>query len=244
MVKLLLQQSRQHCLKAFPCLLLMFFSMAHQSNSQSPATATAPAAASAAKANPAGSSISSQAGGPLQTADAPVISPVTQAYVLQPADAVQISVFNEPDLSVTVRLSADGTIMYPLIGRVALSGLTVQQAQDIITRKLGEDYLVNPQVTMTVMDYTKKYFTVLGQVAKPGPYEIPAEGRVTLLQAVGMAGGFTRIANASHITIKRKTGDKQYKIIKTDAKKLVKDGSADDLQIQGGDTITVPESWF
>jgi len=174
----------------------------------------------------------------------PAISPVSTAYVLHPADAVVISVFNEPDLSISVRLNSDGTIMFPLIGRVELSNLTVQQAQDLITKKLGQDYLVNPQVTMTVVDYTKKFFTVLGQVAHPGPYEIAAEGKVTLLQAIGMAGGFTRIANPGHVTIKRMTADKQYKIIKADANKIQREGGANEVQIQAGDTITVPESWF
>ena len=172
------------------------------------------------------------------------LSALTLAYVLQTSDAIQIYVFNEPDLSVTVRLNADGTIMFPLIGRVPLSGLTVQQAQDLIAKKLGTDYLVNPQVTVTVIDYTKKYFTVLGQVAKPGSYEIPEDGKITLLQAIGMAGGFTRIADPAHLVIKRVTGDKQNKIIKVNVKKLAREDSAEGYPIQAGDTVTVPESWF
>jgi polysaccharide export outer membrane protein len=172
------------------------------------------------------------------------MSALTLAYALQTSDAIQINVFNEPDLSVTVRLNADGTIMFPLVGRVALSGLTVQQAQDLIAKKLGADYLVNPQVTLTVIDYTKKYFTVLGQVAKPGSYEIPEDGKITLLQAIGMAGGFTRIADPAHLVIKRVTGDKQNKIIKVNVKKLAREDSAEGYPIQAGDTVTVPESWF
>ena len=134
--------------------------------------------------------------------------------------------------------------MIPLIGRIALSGLTLQKAQDLITRKLGADYLVNPMVTVTVVSYTKKFFTVLGQVARPGPYEIPPEDKVTLLQAIGMGGGFTRIANTRHIIVKRVLGNKQYKIINVDATKLGEDIGTEELQIQAGDTITVPESWY
>jgi len=240
MINLRLQRNRWNWIKAIPGLFLLIFGL--HLHSQIPVgKANSPAQSSAQ--TPSNAPASSKVG-VAQQPEAPVVSPVTGAYVLHPADAIQISVFNEPDLSVSVRLNADGTIMYPLIGRVDLSTLTVQQAQDLITRKLGDDYLVNPQVTITVIDYTKKYFTVLGQVAKPGPYEIPAEGKVTLLQAIGMAGGFTRIANPSQVIIKRVVGDKQYKIIKSDAKKLGREGVADEVQIQAGDTITVPESWF
>ena len=188
-------------------------------------------------------------GRPAQTTAAPlaaeasIVSVVSSAYVLQPSDAIQVSVFNEPDLSVTVRLNGDGTVMIPLLGRLTLANLNLQQVQDLITQKLGADYLVNPQVMVAVVDHVKRYFTLLGQVSHPGPYEIPPEGKVTFMQAIGMGGGFTRIANTGHVTVKRVIGNKRYKIFTVNANKLGH-GDSEDFEIQVGDMITVPESWF
>ena len=241
MIKYPIHQHRRHSLKAIVSLCMPLIFLGLHLNAQVPIekAADAPAAPSRGGAN-AGAN---PAAAPART-ETPVISPLTSEYVLQPSDAVQIVVFREADLSIAVRLNADGSIMYPLIGRVELAGLTVQKAQDLITKRLGADYLVNPQVTMTVIDYTKKYFTVLGQVARPGSYEIPADGKVTLLQAIGMAGGFTRMADPGHVLIKRVIENKQHKIIKANAKKLAQQDSQDGFPLQAGDTVTVPESWF
>ena len=165
-------------------------------------------------------------------------------YVIQPSDVVQISVYREPDLTSVVRLAADGSITFPLIGRVVLSGLTVQQAQDLLAQKLGADYLVNPQVMVTIAEYTKRHFTILGQVQKPGAFDLPVDGKLTILQAVGMAGGFTRIASPSRIVVKRLTKDKKEVVIKVNVAKLANKTSDEEFFIQEGDAITVPESYF
>jgi len=165
-------------------------------------------------------------------------------YVLRPSDAVQISVYREQDLAIAARLAADGSITFPLIGRVVLSGLNIEQAQELLVRKLGEDYLVNPQVMVTVVEYTRQHFTLLGQVQKPGAYDLPVEGKMTLLQAVGAAGGFTRVANPNRITVKRVGKDKKEEVIKVNASKQAEKTAEDAFFIQEGDTITVPESWF
>ena len=165
-------------------------------------------------------------------------------YVLQPSDVIQISVYRQPDLTTAVRLAADGSITFPLIGRVVLSGLIVQQAQDLLAAKLGADYLVNPQVMIVVVEYTKKHFTILGQVQRPGAYDLPVEGKLSLLQAVGLAGGFTRIASPSRIVVKRMMKDKKEKVIKIDAAKMANKTSDEECFIQEGDAITVPESYF
>lgn len=165
-------------------------------------------------------------------------------YVLRPSDVIQITVYREPDLASAVRLAADGGITFPLIGRVVLAGLTVQQAQDILVQKLGSDFLVNPEVMLTVVEYTKRHFTVLGQVQKPGSYDLPVEGNLTLLQAVGLAGGFTRIARPSRIEVKRMTKDKKETTMRVNATKLANKTSDEGVLIEEGDIITVPESWL
>ena len=124
-------------------------------------------------------------------------------YRLSANDLVEIRVFQEPDLDSRVRIGGDGSVTLPLVGTVALGGKTVNEAADYLRQKYDERFLVNPQLTVTVTDFSKKRFTVLGQVQTPGSYSMPDNEPVTLLQAIGMAGGYTRIAEPSNITVKR-----------------------------------------
>ncbi len=111
--------------------------------------------------------------------------------------------FQEDDLDCVLRVSKDGTITFPLIGRVVIGGKTPQDAALAIKALLAKDYLVNPQVNVTVTEYAKRLFTVLGQVQRPGSYDLPDRDPLTLIQAIGMAGGYTRIADPGKITLKR-----------------------------------------
>ncbi|HEV7406338.1 MAG TPA: polysaccharide biosynthesis/export family protein [Chthoniobacteraceae bacterium] len=166
-----------------------------------------------------------------------------ETYSLAPNDMVDIRVFQEDDLSSKLRISPKGTINFPLIGVVTIGGLTPQEAANLIRRALDKDYLVNPQVSVTVLEYGKRRFTVLGQVGKPGSYDMPEREGVTLLDAIAMAGGYTRIADASKITVRRK-GDGKENILKLNAKSMAKDERVSTFQVQPGDIITVAESIF
>ena len=165
------------------------------------------------------------------------------SYVLSPNDAVQIDVFQEDDLRTNTVISKDGTINFPLLNSVKIGGLTQAQARDLITDKLRADFLVNPQVSFAVTRFASKRFTMLGQVGRPGTFELPAQESIDLLEAIAMAGGYTRIANASKITIKRRTGDKE-EIINVNAAKMAKNANSERVPIKPGDTITVGESIF
>lgn len=164
-------------------------------------------------------------------------------YVLSPNDLVKLSVFQEADLETTVRISKDGTTTFPLIGPVQIGGKTVQDAGRLIRDLLAKDYLVNPQVTLTVMEYAKRRFVVLGQVQRPGAYEMPDRDNVTLLQAIGMAGGYTRMADPGKITVKR-TASGRDELIKLNAKAMAKSGGQKEFEIAPGDVVTVGESIF
>jgi polysaccharide export outer membrane protein len=164
-------------------------------------------------------------------------------YRLMPNDVVQIKVFQEDDLDSTLRVSKDGTITFPLIGSVVLGGKTAQEAALIIKAALAKDYLVNPQVNVTVMEYAKRLFTVLGQVQRPGSYELPDSNPLTLIQAIGMAGGYTRIADPSKITLKR-AGDGKETVLRLNAKKMAGGGAESGFTVSSGDIITVGESIF
>lgn len=166
-----------------------------------------------------------------------------QTYVLSPNDFLELRVYQEEDLTTKFRVAKDGTVNLPLIGVVQVGGRTVDQSTRLIRELFDKDYLVNPQVTLTVVEYAKRRFTVLGQVQKPGSFEFPNEENVTLLQAVAMAGGFTRLANAGKITITRIVDGKKQTLVK-DGKAAAKDPDTQSFLIAPEDTITVAERVF
>jgi polysaccharide export outer membrane protein len=168
---------------------------------------------------------------------------VDSDYALRANDVVSISVFQEPDLTCAERIASDGTISVPLAGRVKIVGNTSIGAARVIKAALETDYLVNAQVTLTVTEATKEYFTLLGQVASPGAYPLPPSGKLGLMQAIGMAGGFTRLASAGRITVKRKVGGTEQ-LIKVDGEKLASGKISEGFDVRPGDVITVKERIF
>jgi len=170
-------------------------------------------------------------------------SAASQTYVLTPNDVVQVKVYQEDDLETKMRIAKDGTTSFPLIGTVRLGGKTVEQAAALIRDALAKDYLVNPQVTVSVVEYSKRRFTVLGQVQKPGAYEIPNEETMTLLQAIAMAGGYTRLANRGGVTITRTVGGRKTTHT-VDVKSATTDADTKPFEILADDIITIPERLF
>ena len=142
-----------------------------------------------------------------------------------------------------MRISKDGSINLPLIGTVILGGRTITDATRIVQNLLAKDYLVNPQVSIGITEYSKRRFAVLGQVKNPGYYLIPNEEKLTVLQAIAMAGGYTRIADPSKIVLKRvNTGGEQ--VIRLNAKAMARDNQSQQFEVNPDDTITVGESIF
>src|SRR5688572_18887782 len=176
------------------------------------------------------------------TSAASEAAPIASTYRLCPNDVLRVKVFQEDDLTTEIRLGKDGSATFPLLGVINLGGKTVDEAAANIRELLGKDYLVNPQVTLTVTEYAKRRFTVLGQVQKPGSYDIPSEESVTLLQAIAMAGGFGRLAVQSKVTITRTVGGKKTLIV--DVKSAANDPNIKPFEILAEDTIFVAERVF
>ncbi len=164
-------------------------------------------------------------------------------YKLSPNDLLDFRVFQEPELDGVVRVAGDGTAIFPLVGPVPVAGRTVGEATQAVAAKLHDGYLVHPQVSITVRQYAKKLFTVLGEVQKPGSYDMQGLQEITLLQAVGMAGGYTKIADPGNVTIKRVEGGAE-KVLKFNAKKMAKGTDKSSFMIKPGDVISVGESMF
>ena len=165
------------------------------------------------------------------------------SYTLLPNDMIDIRVFQEDDLQTTTRVARDGTLNFPLIGVVRVGGKTTQEAAKLLRDLLEKDYLVNPQVTVSVREYSKRTFTILGQVQRPGVYDFAENQTLTLLQAVGMAQGYTRLAEPGRITLKREVNGREA-VFKLNAKTMARDGENKAFDILPGDTITVGETIF
>ena len=164
-------------------------------------------------------------------------------YTIQPSDLVEVIVFQEEDLHSRLRVAKDGAINLPLIGNVSTTGRTAEEVAAQIRRELADGYLANPQVTVTVLSYSKRIFTVLGQVNRPGSYSLPDNNALSLVQAIGVAGGYTRLAAPKRVLIKRVVNG-QETIQRLDAESMARSAKGSALEILPGDTITVPESLF
>lgn len=132
------------------------------------------------------------------------------ARKILPNDVLLIRVLNEPDMMAEKKVSAEGKIDYFFIGEVDLNDKTIADAQKIIRDKLDADYLVNPQVYVEVKQAALQYVTVTGQVNRPGRVEIPPDHEMDIIEAIGAAGDFTRLANKRKIELRRKEGTKRY----------------------------------
>lgn len=163
---------------------------------------------------------------------------ITETYRIQPTDIVIIDVVNEPKLAgKEFRVSASGEVSYPYIGVVKAAGRTPTEVQAEIKERLEADYLVNAQVLVQVKEFRKRLVSVQGQVVRPGLVEIPAERRLSVNEAIAMAGGFTRIARTSDVQLMR-VGRSEP--IRFTAEELRNPDKA--VYLEPGDVIYIPES--
>ena len=153
---------------------------------------------------------------------------------------MQIEVYDEADLTKEVRVLTDGFISFPLLGTVKAAGLSVGELERELTHLLGEKYLVNPQVTVFVKEFSRVF--VFGEVKNPGSF--PIYGKMTVFEAITLAGGFTEVANPSKVKVVRNENNKEV-TLETDLTRLTKRGdTSQDYELQANDRIIVPRSFF
>jgi polysaccharide biosynthesis/export protein len=165
-------------------------------------------------------------------------------YILQASDLIRVEVFQEDGLRRDVRLSQECSITLPLVGTINLKGMTVGQANDLIQKLYDRDYLVNPQVNVTVLEYSVRTVNVLGAVTKAGAVTFPPEQSMNLLDAIAGAGGFTRLADRSRIKLTRQVADGKTEAHIVDADEIIQGQTKKDWPLQKGDVIYVPERVF
>ncbi len=163
-----------------------------------------------------------------------------QSAALGADDVIEVRVYQEKELSGLYRVGADGTISYPLIGVVKVSGLTPTELTTTLTGLLKADYLRNPQISVFVKEFNSKKVFVLGEVRKPGTFRY--EDRMTIVQAVTLAGGLKSLAAKDRLILTRVVdGDEQKFVVPF---KEISQGISKNVLLRPGDIVFVPESWL
>jgi len=165
-------------------------------------------------------------------------------YVLQPLDLLQIRFFQESDMDREVRISREDTVTLPLVGSVVLRGLTLSEAESELRVLYDRNYLVNPQVNVVVLEYSRRTVNVLGSVTAPGQIAFPQEEGLTLLDAISRAGGFTRLAERRKITLTRKLDSGKIETFTIDANDFIEGDSEERWVLETDDLIYVPERFL
>lgn len=173
----------------------------------------------------------------------PSAMPVTTAKnsTLGPGDTFEVNVYGEEDLSGKHRVAEDGSISFPLVGRVEVAGKGPAEIATAIQSALRDQKLLrNPHVSVFLLEQTSAQVSVVGAVSKPGSY--PLTRFMTVVQAIGAAGGLTPLASGDSTIVTRKANGelKRFKV-PVDA---IAEGRVNDFPIEAGDIVFVPERIF
>jgi len=164
-------------------------------------------------------------------------APKATYVTLGPGDLIEVNVYNVPELASKVRVSNSGDVYLPLIDYVHVGGLTQEEAQSLIEKRLEDGgYVRNPHVTIFVDEFTSQGVTILGEVGRPGIY--PDIGDHKLYEVVSQAGGFTQNASRKIVILRRN----QAEPIRVSLPRNLGDDTSGNIEIFPGDTITVPRS--
>lgn len=168
-------------------------------------------------------------------------------HTLQLGDRIRVAVFNEDDLLATPRIDARGRVSLPLVGEVAIGGLTLTAAQTVIEDAYKDGrFLRNPQVSLTVEEYAPREVSIQGAIRNAGRYVLPVESTFTVVELVTKAGGFTDIAKGTAVSITRIAPDGSKQVFTVDVQSLIRGRrgarASEDMLLQPGDIVYVPES--
>lgn len=175
-------------------------------------------------------------------------------YTIGPRDVVGISVWGHADLSRDYLVDVEGFVLFPLIGPVKAGGRTTRELEAVLTEKLGKDYLVNPQIVVTVKEYVSQKVMILGDAEKPGVYRLTAVDS-SLLEVMTKAGGLSRTAGKQIVLVRPRrentmagsgAGSHGYAILHIDLDKIQeayqKGDPSGNIRLQNDDTIFIPKA--
>ena len=167
--------------------------------------------------------------------DAPQVATLESGYRIAPMDTVSVKVFRMPDLSGDYQVDLTGQISMPLIGEVRAVDMTTAQLDDTLTKRFGEKYLENPDISVGIKESARRSITVYGAVKNAGAFAATRE--LTLMQAVALAGGLGEAANARRVAVFR-TIDGRRQAAAFDLVNIRR-GENPDPKIYPGDIIVV-----
>jgi polysaccharide export outer membrane protein len=172
-----------------------------------------------------------------KTTAVPVASPALDPYKIGPEDMLNISVWKNDALSRSVQVRPDGMISMPLLDDVGAAGLTPLQLRDVLAKRLAE-FIPNPEVSVIVVDVRSFRVSLLGEVARPGRFEL--KSWTTILDVLAQAGGFTQFAARGRIVVLRPTGKTMTRIPFNYNKVVSSGGEEENFYLQPGDIVLVP----
>lgn len=155
-------------------------------------------------------------------------------------DAFSVRVYGEPEMSGDYRVGADGTIDFPLAGRIVVKDLAISEVQREIVKRLKGQYLLNPQITVMVKEWNSRKVSVLGQVSRPGP--VNYFPNMTIVDAIASAGGFTGIAAKNSVNLRREVTGKVE--TRTFPVADITEGRSPNVPVLPGDVVVVQERLF
>ena len=168
---------------------------------------------------------------------APPASSSFNLYRLGAGDAVGVVVQRFPDLNFQAVIDQDGNITTPLLGKVALQGLTIDQAQEKVRQGVNR-YVIDPIVLLALTNQRPVLVTLTGEISRPGVYPVPAPSRIS--SALLSAGGATQTADLRSVIVRRTLNDGSTLEEKLDLVSPLKNGTAlPDLRLQDGDVVVV-----
>ena len=156
-------------------------------------------------------------------------------------DVFDIRVYGEPDMSGSYRVSSDGSIDFPLAGRLEVAGSTTSELQRLLVNRLKDGYLKSPQVSVMMKEWNSRKVSVLGQVKNPGP--VSYRPNMTIVDAIASAGGFTPIAAKNSVNLRREAGGGkvQNRIYPVAS---ITEGQSPNVLVLPGDVLVVDERLF
>ncbi len=191
----------------------------------------------------------------VQQPPAPLAAPASAApadYRIGPQDILAISVFGHDDLTQTIVVQNDGTITYPLVGRIPAGDKSAKQLESDLTELLGKNFIRNPQVTVAIREYRSKTVLVAGEIAHPGTY--PLAGNMTIVEVLARAGPLGSAASSELVVVRPKgeasgpvlpsemTDNSQVEILRVNVRAIEGGDLSANLQLKPNDTVFVPQA--
>ena len=171
-------------------------------------------------------------------------------YLIGPQDVLTVTVYDHADLSGKFSVEADGTLTFPLIGRVKAAGLTLRILEETLRTQFADGYLKNPQVAVSIDEYKSQRVFVMGEVRGPGAYQLT--GDMTVIEALAKAGGMTQTAAEEILIVRPAVGakgagpvmpnDSESTVLKVNVRELQAGALSQNLLLRDGDTLVVGRS--